>query len=65
MEAKISLDAVLSFLDQFSNENKRWIADRLYDRIAAAGIEESLADIEQGRVATFTRAEDLFFDLGI
>lgn len=65
MEAKISLNAVLSFLEQFSDENKRWIADHLYEQVAASGIEESMEDIKRGRVAAFSRAEELFADLGI
>ena len=70
MQANISMDALLDLIKQFSTDNKKWLADRLYEQVAeeiddenllqSPAYREALDDMRQGRITTYKNTEELF-----
>ena len=65
MNATLSLEGILQMLQPLSADNKRWLAEKLYQSVEEeerltpytmeeinAWIDESLADVKAGRVLT-------------
>ena len=68
MNATLSLEGILQMLQSLSTDNKRWLAEKLYQSVEEekeeerltpytmeeinAWIDESLADVKAGRVLT-------------
>lgn len=70
MQANISMDALLDLIKQFSTDNKKWLADRLYEQVAeeiddenllqSPAYREALDDMRQGRITAYKNTEELF-----
>ena len=61
----ISKEALWELISSMSNDNKRWLAEKLRDDEGVVakkrcGLDEALEDVKAGRVHTAESTEDLF-----
>lgn len=63
----ISMNDILAMLSTLSIDNKKWLAEKLNEEVAAetsssyeCGVDEALDDIKYGRVYKASSTEDMF-----
>ena len=73
-QTSISMESILALLTQFSYDNKKWLADKLYEQVSeeytkkvlsSNAYREASDDVDNGRVTEYASAQALFDKFGI
>lgn len=66
----ISKEALWAMISSMSQDNQRWLADKLIEKTSErkkkrCGLDEALDDVKEGRVTQYASADDFFKKMGI